>query len=275
MEGAPNHNTIAFVRRASLALDKWWQDSDELHRQSGDGNELLREMLRSELHYSKLWLICVALRGTSWDKMPFDQRELAFQAKDSASSCLAMFLNSPGYRAALRYAVHDSLVMAAFSGLFLLKMANLFPDDLDLSAIMVQVEQAAQLLSEVAAERYALTLRLMLANLRKHNKSIASQGVVPAMGTDNSLRSAQNRNAANVLTSFNMDATVPYTPEELGMNWSAHVNQSQIMPSAMPVWLQEGNFADLGLPPDGLDGVFFPGPITGWPTELDPMPEAW
>jgi hypothetical protein len=43
--------------------------------------------------------------------------------------------------------------MAAFSGLFLLKMANLFPDDLDLAAIMAQVEQAAQLLSEVAAER--------------------------------------------------------------------------------------------------------------------------
>ena len=43
--------------------------------------------------------------------------------------------------------------MAAFSGLFLLKMANLFPTELDLAAIMVQVEEAAQLLSEVAAER--------------------------------------------------------------------------------------------------------------------------
>jgi hypothetical protein len=120
MEGAPNHNTIAFVRRASLALDKWWQDSDDLHRkyeygitlsrnsrtfiemvgQYGEDNGLLREILRSELYYSKLWLICVALRGTSWDKMPFDQRELAFQAKDAASSCLSMFLNSPGYRQA-------------------------------------------------------------------------------------------------------------------------------------------------------------------------------
>ena len=135
-------------------------------------------------------------------------------------------------------------------------MANLFPDDLDLSAIMAQVEQAAQLLSEVAAERcvtlvrsriegfcstvnrYALTLRLMLANLRKHNKSSASQSIVPVLA--DSLRSVSNRSAANVLTSFNVDATVHYTPEELGMNWSAHVNQSQTMPSAMPVWLQEG-----------------------------------
>ena len=60
-------------------------------------------------------------------------------------------------RAALRYAVHDSLVTAAFSGLFLLKMANLFPAELDLNAITAQVEQLAALLSEVAAERFVLT----------------------------------------------------------------------------------------------------------------------
>lgn len=61
-------------------------------------------------------------------------------------------------RAALRYAVHDSLVTAAFSGLFLLKMANLFPGELDLPAITGQVEQLAQLLSEVAAERFVKPL---------------------------------------------------------------------------------------------------------------------
>ena len=57
--------------------------------------------------------------------------------------------------------MHDSLVTAAFSGLFLLKMANLFSSDLDLNAIIAQVEQLAQLLSEVAAERYA---RLLVHN---------------------------------------------------------------------------------------------------------------
>ncbi len=53
--------------------------------------------------------------------------------------------------------MHDSLVTAAFSGLFLLKMASLFPAELDLGAITTQVEQLAQLLSEVAAERSAFT----------------------------------------------------------------------------------------------------------------------
>lgn len=168
----------------NIALDKWWADCDELHRkhsvcavrpsvpmhftgQTIDEEALPRKIVVGELHYAKLWLVCVALRGVSWDKMPFEERELAFQAKDAASNCLSNLLDSPTYRTVLRYAVQDSLVMAAFSGLFLLKMAYLFPAELDLGAITVQVEQLAQLLSDVAAERYALMLRIMLANLRR------------------------------------------------------------------------------------------------------------
>ena len=63
-----------------------------------DQDSLLRKVLAGELHYAKLWLVCVALRGVSWDKMPFEQRELAFQAKDAAFNCLSIFLNSSEYR---------------------------------------------------------------------------------------------------------------------------------------------------------------------------------
>lgn len=63
-----------------------------------DEESLLRKILAGELHYAKLWLVCVALRGVSWDKMPFEQRELAFQAKDAAFNCLSTFLNSASYR---------------------------------------------------------------------------------------------------------------------------------------------------------------------------------
>lgn len=153
LTGSINQNTVAFIRRSNVALDKWWQEQDDLHRQTMDEESLLRRVLAGELHYSKLWVVCVALRGVSWDKMPFEQRELAFQAKEAASNCLTIFLTSPAYRAALRYAVHYSLVMAAFSGLFLLKMASLFPNEVDLGAIIGQVEQLSDLLSEVAAER--------------------------------------------------------------------------------------------------------------------------
>jgi hypothetical protein len=118
MNGEVNHATLAFIRRANAALDKWWQDCDELHRewakavgpprapprltrcagQTMDDDALLRKILAGELHYAKLWLVCVALRGVSWDKMPFEQRELAFQAKDAASNCLATFIGSADYR---------------------------------------------------------------------------------------------------------------------------------------------------------------------------------
>ena len=94
-----------------------------------DEDALLRKILIGDLYHAKLWLICVALRGVSSDKMPFDQRELAFRAKEAALRCLSTFLTSPAYRAALRYAVHDRLVTAEFSGLFLLKVANLFPGE--------------------------------------------------------------------------------------------------------------------------------------------------
>ena len=61
-------------------------------------------------------------------------------------------LASPAYRAALRYAVHDHLATAAFAGLFLLKVAGLFPGEVEVPALLGQVEQLAGLLSEVAAE---------------------------------------------------------------------------------------------------------------------------
>ena len=115
MESPVTHSAIAFIRRANGALDNWWNEHDELHRAFAQGfvdhlvlkglagktmdqESLLRKLLAGELHYAKLWLICLALRGVSWDKMNFEQRELAFQAKDAASNCLAIFLGSSEYR---------------------------------------------------------------------------------------------------------------------------------------------------------------------------------
>jgi len=271
LNGQVNHTTLAYIRRANASLDKWWSDCDELHARTLEEDSLLRKMLAGELHYAKLWLVCVALRGVSWDKMPFEQRELAFQAKDAAMNCLSIFLHSPSYRAALQYAVHDSLVTAAFSALFLLKMAHLFPTELDVSAISVQVEQLAQLLSDVAAERYALTLRIMLANLRRK------------MGPALSAQSAQQQmplpqGAEHILVPPSyIDPTVvpaPMTMEELGIAWPAE--RGIFRPSAIPMWLQEASLTDLGIPMNGSDDIFLqlagPG---GWAGDFAPMPQAW
>ncbi|KAG5651169.1 hypothetical protein H0H81_009633 [Sphagnurus paluster] len=233
LNGQVNHNTMSFIRRANIALDKWWAECDDLHRQTMDQDSLLRKILAGELHYAKLWVVCVALRGVAWDKMPFEQRELAFQAKDAASNCLSIFLTSSEYRAALRYAVHDSLVTAAFSGLFLLKMASLFPAELDLGAIIGQVEQLAQLLSEVAAERYALALRIMLANLRR------KVGMVGGMNTPAPTMPPPSFAQEMIVSPTFVDPNMPppFTMEELGFVWPN--NQNIFSPSAIPVWLQE------------------------------------
>jgi hypothetical protein len=210
--------------------------------------------------------------------MTFEQRELAFQAKDAASNCLAIFLNSQEYRsvhqlhpfqlqntayadgpfntpirAALRYAVHDSLVTAAFSGLFLLKMASLFPRELDLGAITSQVEQMAQLLSEVAAERcvstafdflsapnapsnhrYAFTLRIMLANLRR--KVGMPSGVNPVVQTGPPPSFAETMVVSPTYVS-DPGMPAPFTMEELGFSWPQEGNFFN--PAAIPPWLQE------------------------------------
>jgi hypothetical protein len=31
LNGQVNHNTLSFIRRAHVALDKWWADCDQLH----------------------------------------------------------------------------------------------------------------------------------------------------------------------------------------------------------------------------------------------------
>ncbi|KDR75908.1 hypothetical protein GALMADRAFT_97916 [Galerina marginata CBS 339.88] len=270
LNGQVNNNALALIRRANEALDEWWSNCDELHRRTMDQDSLLRKVLAGELHYAKLWLVCVALRGVAWDKMPFEQRELAFQAKDAASNCLAIFLNSAEYRAALRYAVHDSLVTAAFSGLFLLKMANLFPTELDLGAITAQVEQLAQLLSDVAAERYALTLRIMLANLRR--KVGLRSGISTPAPTMPPPPFAENM---IVSPTFHDPAMPPpFTMEELGFSWPN--DRGIFSPSAIPVWLQEQSLADLGLPVNGSDGIFLQmAGKNGWTGDFAPMPEAW
>jgi hypothetical protein len=59
------------------------------------------------------------------------------------------------------------MVQISFSCTFLLKVAVLFPSELPPAMISKQVSELAELLSECAAERYALTLRLMLRSFRR------------------------------------------------------------------------------------------------------------
>jgi hypothetical protein len=183
------------------------------------------------------------------------------------------------YSAALRYAVHDSLTTCTFSGLFLLKIANLFPGEVELPSIISQVEQLAQLLTEVAAERYALTLRLMLANLRR-KLGLGPSAPKPAPGPvlvsreegPNALMAAGN-GVGNVGGDGDTDMFgegFDLGMEEFGFTLPV---DGIFNPSTIPPWLREANFTDLGLPINGSDGIFLNGP--DWSVDLGPMPEAW
>jgi hypothetical protein len=69
-------------------------------------------------------------------------------------NCIALFFPLYfAFSAALRYALQDTFATAAFPALLLLKMAHLYPTELDLGVISNQVEQLAQLFHNVAAER--------------------------------------------------------------------------------------------------------------------------
>jgi len=147
------------------------------------------------------------------------------------------------------------------------------------------VEQLAQLLSDVAAERYALTLRVMVANLRRkiglvqnaaqgaHTTSNAAGGSAP----DDLLATAGTFQASTSGTTgapaYPAPVTGPFTVEELGFNWPA--DWGSITPSSLPVWIQEQSLTDLGLPVNGSDSVFLQlGNPNGWSGTLQQTPEA-
>lgn len=165
------------------------------------------------------------------------------------------------------------MVTAAFSGLFLLKIANLFPGEVELPSIISQVEQLAQLLSEVAAERYALTLRLMLASLRRKlglgtsAPSPTALGDAPHPHSQGLMGTGADGNVFGTNDSY-------MGMEEFGFTWPA--DNGTFNPNTIPLWLQEASLTDLGLPINGSDGIFLNTAGPGWTTDIGgPLPEAW
>lgn len=106
----------------------------------------------------------------------------------------------------------------------------------------------------------------MLANLRR------KMGLVPlSQGNDPSMMVPPFMDPALV-------QAPPFTMEELGgANGGPWTHDGRMFsPSAIPLWLQEQNLNDLGLPINGSDGIFLQMANTnGWTGDFPPMPEAW
>ncbi|KIY64793.1 hypothetical protein CYLTODRAFT_424895 [Cylindrobasidium torrendii FP15055 ss-10] len=268
LRGRINDSTLVFIREATAGLDEWFQDFDAFHHLIRDQHSLLRNFLAGELHFTKLWLVCVALSGVDCSAMSFQQREVAFQAKDAALEYIKVFLNGD-CRSALRYAAHDTLMITAFAGVYLLKMVNLFPDELEVGGLTDEVMGLADLLSYIAAERYALPLRILLAYLRR-KPALHKEIRAPAP-------TARPTSIERIMVDP-MDAEYgAYTMEELGYAVEDESEKHDVIALAsVPEWLQHQSMMDLGLPTNGLDGIFIElHGADGWTGDFSMAPGAW
>lgn len=181
-----SYPTQGYVTRALASIDQWHADFNQLlcpatpppSLNSADqeqDTDTMRLILSIQLYYSKLWVLSVALRGASLYELQQsgETQKLAFQAKDAAIGVLDTVLSTT-YEddeegMIWRYAIHDSLVMLTFSALFVLKFTRIFVDDVDALAVVVQVQQVVQLLSDSQDHLrvYADTLRMYLSGLVK------------------------------------------------------------------------------------------------------------
>ena len=107
IHGKADSEVISFVRRTFEDLKLWFSEWHTIHRQRLDEESVLVKLLEAEMVHAQLWTVCVALRGSQWNKLEPEQKALAFEAKDAASRCLEIFLRSPNFRAHLKCTKHD------------------------------------------------------------------------------------------------------------------------------------------------------------------------
>lgn len=168
-----DQGVVARLQQADRDFDKWLEYWDKaMNDKFGkDPTDFYRESLRAQREYSSLFLNSQLLRGirdaADVQKLPADKRELAIKAMRNAQACLDIVIRGKNYRRGLRFAVHYTHVCAAFAASFLIRIARLFPKDLDLRKTAKDVEELAAILSEVPAGRYARSLRLILRRARK------------------------------------------------------------------------------------------------------------
>lgn len=113
--------------------------------------------------YAELFVNSQLLRGirdpSDVVSMPEEKRALAIDAMRNAQRCIDICLRSASYRNGLRYAVHYTRrwceeatltidVCAAFAASFLVRIARLFPNELNLKKTARDVEELANVLSE-------------------------------------------------------------------------------------------------------------------------------
>lgn len=212
-----DHSTLHRLKQANADFDSWERYWDHvLAERFGKGKaDFYRESLVVQRQYAELFVNSQLLRGivnpADVANMPEEKRVLALRAMRNAQACLEICLHGENYRNGLRYAVHYTHVCAAFAATFLIRIARLFPAELDLRKTARDVEDLARTLSEIPAGRYARSLRLILRRARK-------QKVIPAK----SARGSPKQTTAPLPEAHHPGAPAPAPSETAGSVGSEH-----------------------------------------------------
>ncbi|KAE8540247.1 hypothetical protein D1P53_004187 [Cryptococcus gattii VGV] len=273
LHGSTDAPTISFVKNKLAELQAWHREWYDIHKSRYDDESVVVKLLETERVYAELWTVCVALRGCSWDKLSHERKELVFHAKDCAWRCLEIFLRSSNFRKHLKYATHDQLVSVAFAAVFLLKVAILYPTSLSIPLLVTQVSELAHCLSaECFAERYALTLRLMLSNFRRATGALSTIPGTPRMAVSTAAGAVHGLSGLS-MTPLNVNGQM----NDVEGSFQNFLSLPQMENHSMDVG-GEGDNVDPGVGATGFGGTEGDGSIWDmmglegfdWPTELSP-----
>uniref|UniRef100_V5F023 Zn(2)-C6 fungal-type domain-containing protein n=1 Tax=Kalmanozyma brasiliensis (strain GHG001) TaxID=1365824 RepID=V5F023_KALBG len=181
---------LSKMRKVTEELNEWHQYWSSDFESRGYGQDsFFQQSLVLQCASAELYLSCTALRGirdaNDADQMGPEQKELIIQATRAADTCLSISVNSKEYREMLGWAPHYTHVTAAFACVFLIKIARLFPRQVDTYGIFSNAERLASRLAEVPASKYARVIRILLAQAWKKIADLSPAiGLYAALGAE-------------------------------------------------------------------------------------------
>ncbi|SOV05025.1 uncharacterized protein UDID_03077 [Ustilago sp. UG-2017a] len=181
---------LSKMRKVTEELNDWHQYWSSDFESRGYGQDsFFQQSLVLQCASAELYLSCTALRGirdaNDADRMGPEQKELIIQATCAADTCLGISVNAKEYREMLGWAPHYTHVTAAFACVFLIKIARLFPRQVDTYGIFSNAERLASRLAEVPASKYARVIRTLLAKAWKKIADLSPAiGLYAALGTE-------------------------------------------------------------------------------------------
>jgi hypothetical protein len=282
--------SLNILSAADEDFQKWYEVWDKTFSQKYEDATFYRQSLTIQRHFAELFHNATALRGIKGSEdvanISPGLMRIAKRAITTAQAGLTLSLRSPAYREGFKYAVHYTHVTATFAASFLIRLARLFPQECNLLQICAEVEELADVFSQIPAGRYAKTIRLMLRTAQKRrvlpSRKLPDPRLISPGNHDQRPIPRQNSSSASSTTTTPQQHVVPVPGGKYGpMHSSPNVIPSptggsggmafaqegldqyvpgfELNPDAeIPVWLSDANLGDLALSQYGLEAFLIP-----------------